>query len=626
MPDIISRIRVEASGADQAAREIRKLRDAYNEVGQAARNLSPGGIGADPFAQAVSAPGGGVYGGQRAPADITDRETRGKNYQDQVRDRETANTSFNASMRQFPSTIQRAGGMAEAVSRGQYGTAAGQGLTGLGTLLGGPLGIGLLAGGAFAVGGQKLAQNEMERVRQLWGSGQAQRLGISYERLKDWQAGMGIEGIPLERVGEFIQAASQSGFMANKPGASSAAGYAMEAAAMMGVNPAASAAMLGAMSKGGINLGMANYDLWAMMKGTFGTANVGTFVNELTRSTESALKQGIRVTPEEAQRHATMIGAFSEYGGLSPEGAVGIAQMAQQRARGATQLQRPEDIIAFQAMRSAGMSVTDALVAMEESPWEVNKKVFDYLKTATGGDEELMAFRMQSYLGPGTTMSATRAVMSVLEEVSGKGEDEIKEIMAAKGKGWQGQTKTEEGFRQENEQRRIYSGQQLQLLRRLEKSALDMVTFLADIAKAFTGEITLNALDVTFASGLPGRFMFEEDRAKEEAEIYGAKLRLGESLGYNLETLGMPRPGGPPVGSWDYQGEFLIKQYGKAALEQTLRTVGTEGAEVQTQRLVEIMQRYIDFEARSKEEMEVMFGLFMDELKKRGFTFTDGDE
>jgi len=506
MPDIVSRIRVEAQGADQAAREIRKLRDAYNDVAQAGRNLSPAGVGADPFAQAISAPGGGVYGGQRAPADIADRQNTSRIFREDVQQRQVANSSYNQALRGGPGQIYQ---VAEQAAMGKGAGAVGGGLGILGSIAGamGPFGVAIAALGGAAIVTQKLADQSFQRLQGMWGTGMTQRLNQRTEATQELMTGFARTGVPMEMVQGFFSSASRAG-MTLDAAMLPATQMAMEAMAMTGVDPGAMASMLGAMSRGGIGSLGGQYNLYSMMKGTFGQANMGTFVQEITRATESSMQRGINVNPQEAIRQANLIGAYSQYGGLSPTGAAALSQMTLERGRNAAALSKPEDIIAFQMMRKAdpSMSVSETMMAMEEAPTEVNRKVYQYLKGATGGDQELLRFRMKQYLGPTATMSQANAMIKSFESRVGLTPAEREQLaFGLDTQAWMGRTKDEETgkYISTSKERQVYAVRQLNALKGIQDAALDTTTAIKGLARILMGDIKLDALQVGFEGYRP---------------------------------------------------------------------------------------------------------------------------
>lgn len=513
MPDIVSRIRVEALGADQAAREIRKLRDAYTEVGQAARNLSPEAIGGgDPFSAAIAAPGGGVYGGQRAPSDIMEREARSRDYRAQVRGRESAGVGG------VPGQIGQGMGVAEATSTGRGGAAAG-GLASLaGGLLMGPAGIALLAGGAAAMGVQKFADNAFVRMENIFGTGTSQRLGRQFSDIEALQKDYGKKGIPLGMVQSFFQAGSASGLSMNKQGALSGTNWAMEAMRDLGVDAGGMAGLMGALSKSDMDMSRINYDFFGQTTKAVGRENIGRYIQEMARGIEAMSSKGITLTEESLTKQTDLLSGLSIFGGMTAEGAAALSQSIQNRGITAAGLKRPEDIIAYQAMRKEGESLTDTLIRMEEDPVGVAMAEYKYLEAATGRNKEVMILQLSESLG--ISLGATAKFMTTMEEMSGRSGAEIREALG--GVGWQGQVRDEEGkWVYTDPAVEKYAIKQAQMLAGFEKSMFDLTTSISKaFQESFGNVINLDPTNTTWNTiygGLTPEQLAEKARAGEIA-------------------------------------------------------------------------------------------------------------
>ena len=642
MPDIVSRIRVEALGADQAAREIRKLRDAYNEVAQAGRSLSPAGMGADPFAQAVSAPGGGVYGGQRSPADIMDRETQGKNYRDEVRKRESTGKIIDGAAREAPRGITQAMGVAEAAGAGQGGTALGKVATGLGALLGGPVGIALLAGGMLTMGAQKFANNAYERMQNIWGTGIPQRLGRTYTEIQDVQTRLGRKGIPFPLIEQFFQAASQTGLNMTRPRALGATAMSLQAMTSLGIDPSTAAGLMGAMSRANLDLGRLSgdrgYQFFGQAAG-FGRENISLYLQEMTRGITMLATKGIDVQEAALTEQTNLLGAFKQYGGFTPEGAIALSQQTLARGIGAAQLKRPEDIIAFQMMREPGMSITETRIAMEENPAEVNRLMYEYIKRATGGREDIMVPRLQKWLGEDTSTSAVVKFIAAMEKLGGKSPEEISIALGSGTMKWMNAYFDEEGnlkFREPEQE--ITAVKQTVMLREVERSALELTTeAMRFVRELLTGPLDLNTINITWK----GLVLTQEERLRASVpaghpgldvltDIYSSPEVLG-SLTDMLRAAGVS---GPELAiqeastfGWKSGSNILMQQMAQGILEDT-RAAARAGVEGVTQEpklgeLIEIMRSLLGVEVTNREQFEAVLETFIDESKKRGYVHTD---
>lgn len=533
MPDIISRIRVQAEGADQAAREIRKLKEAYSEVSQAARNLSPSSVGsADPFSRATTAPGGGITGGQRSQGEILEREQRNDFYQRQQRQREGENRAYGGGFgTRFPSTVSNAMNMAQTAGSGQYGSAAGQGASMLGGLLGGGLGIGLMAAGAIGMGVQKFGNTEYERVQRLWGGGVSQRLGLGYQTVRDWEINMGRRGISEQNITSFINTASQSGFDiegSGKGASSRAASIALEAATRLGSSSAASAGLLGAMSQAGMDVGSADYGVYQIAQGTFGRQQVDRFIQTLTQGISGAIELGIRPQTAALDRQTNLMGGLSSIGGLTAAGAANLTSTVLQRSRSAATLSRPEDIIAFQAMRNPGESITETQMRMEANPLLTSRGVFQHLRQQTGGNRDALIHRVRSFLGEGTSVTQAAAFVDTMTETQGMDSDEIQAFLESRASAWLPEGEGE-GITRERE---ITAVRQSKLFQRLEESALNLTT---ELGKLVRDGLVFDARDVSFGDGV--NFGPIEN---DEMDVHTRNLVIHAPTEASSRVLGLP--------------------------------------------------------------------------------------
>jgi len=412
MPDIVSRIRVEAQGADQAAREILKLRDAYVEAGNAARGLSANvGGGADPFTKAAQAGGGATQGGN-SPAEVGGREERTKRYKDDIRERESKN---NRQGKDFGGVISQGFGVADSLSQGKGGSAVG-GIAGMLSGIGGPIGVGIMATAAIAMGVQKFGDKAWDRMQETFGSGMSQRTGLSYAAFDKQRSTFANMGIPMGMVKSFYDAAGVSGV--NLAGPSTMAGVrsSLDAATLMGTDPTASAGLIGSLNRGNVDISKTvNTGMFSIANSSFGRANTSLFVQSLQSLVDSASSRGIDLTSGSTNTMTSNMAALAKLGGFSSPGAATFASQLQNRGIQAAGLTKPEDVIAFQAMRREGESVTDTMLRMEQNPFETNQKIYQYIKESTGGDKDVMRLQIQKYLGEGTTLGAVEKWMKTQE-------------------------------------------------------------------------------------------------------------------------------------------------------------------------------------------------------------------
>ena len=402
MPDTISRIRLEAQGADQAAREIRKLEEAYRRVQIAAQGLSPGSImGGDAFSKATT-PNSGVMAGGQTSADVAEREARNRRQTEDSRERQRQNAQYNAALRRTSGLTRTGFDVAEAAGSGRGGSAVGGIAAGLGSLLSGPLGIGLAVAGIAGMGIQRFAESSQARLQNVFGTGMSQRLGATYADTQNFITGVARTGVPMEMIQGIMSSASAAGAQFNRDTAERF-GLMANLAADFGVDPGTLGALIGAEERGGF--ATARGTLRAGL-GTFGPGGMGTFLTELTRTIENAMQSGIQLSQEEIDRRGNVIAGYMEFGGLTQTGATALNQMVESRAQQASLLSRPEDIVAFQAVRQANpnMTIVDVLRTMEANPTATNQNVLQYLQRATGGNQDELYLRLRNYLGGNATI------------------------------------------------------------------------------------------------------------------------------------------------------------------------------------------------------------------------------
>lgn len=516
MPDIVSKIRVEAIGADQAAREIRKLKDAYTEVAGAAKGISPEAVGGDAFSKAINPPGGGT--GPGSTDDIVQRESRSKNYRDQARQREISNGMMGVG------GINRGMSVAEATASGRGGAAVGGIASSLGAMAAGPVGMALLAGGAVAMGAQKFADNAFGRMENIYGTGTSQRLGRQFSDIEALQISYGRKGIPLGMVQSFFQAGSQSGLSMNKQGALTGTNWAMEAMRDLGIDAGAMGGLMGALSKSDMDMGRLNYGFFGQASESFGRENTTTYLQEMARGIETMSSQGIRLTEETLTKQTNLLSGLGVYGDMTPEGAAALNQAIQAKGIMAAQLNRPEDIIAFQAMRKEGESVTDTMMRMERDPAGTAMAQYKYLKGATGDDKDAMRILLSKSMG--VSISAADALMSTMTGMEGKSEEELRKELG--GIGWQGQTMVEGEWKYKDPAAETYGIKQSQLLSGFEKSMLDLTTAISKaFQESFGNVINLDPTNTTWNNIYGGLTPEELAQRAKEGEIATFRQRGG---------------------------------------------------------------------------------------------------
>lgn len=498
MADIVSRIRVEAHGADQAAREIRKLKEAYDQVAQSARGLSAdvGSGGRDPFSRAVAAGGGAIEGGN-TPADISHRESRTRLQHDLQNSRESANRNYNSALR--PQSVAQGFSTADDVSQGRGASAAG-GLAGaMGSLLGGPAGIALAIAGAVGVGVQRLADTAYGRLESTFGSGMSQRLGLSWQDTSNQMIGFGRMGVNEQSVNSFFNAASQSGVNFGATSTQGATNAAMLAAVSLGIDPSTVAGLIGSLNQVGVNAANVGGErMYGMASGSFGVPNVALFAQSLQGMVSTMGGRGIDLTTSSANAMAVQMAALSSIGGFSAPGASSFAQQLQGRGIQAAGLQSPEDIMAFQLMREEGESVTQTMIRMEENPMAVNRAVLDHLEQISGGNIDTLRFHVQDYLGAGTTMSTADRFITTHRGMEGKTQRQLEDEFGAGYDMYANLTEDQQNAMM------ITSVKQAKLTKEAEDAALLLSTRVAgDFQNIFGHDKTFDPRDMTRSGHVP---------------------------------------------------------------------------------------------------------------------------
>ena len=256
------------------------------------------------------------------------------------------------------------------------------------------------------------------------------------------------------------------------------------------------------------------YGTFAAGAGAFGRGGLNTFLTELSRTIETAMSSGIALSQEEINRRGNVLAAYADIGGLSATGAVALNQMATQRAQGAAQLGTPEDIIAFQAMRREGESITDTLQRMEENPTETNRAVLSYLQRTSGGERDLLRRRVRGYLGAGTTVAQVDAFIQAqgadISAVAGEGLTQA----AVRGKEFDAEGRLVDVDRA----RETYAARQIEALKGVEDASLELTTMLGNVASWITrNPINTDARNVQF--GGIRRDLLESARRDMETTI-----------------------------------------------------------------------------------------------------------
>jgi len=141
---------------------------------------------------------------------------------------------------------------------------------------------------------------------------------------------------------------------------------------------------------------------------SFGRGMTGQFVGELNRVQQANLGSARYdlISSDALMENATMLGALKTVGGMTAQGAIATNQLADRAGRGASSLNRPEDIVAFQKMREKypDKSITELMMYMEANPQEVAMTVAQHIE-ADSSNQDIALLRMKSYLGGNTTQA-----------------------------------------------------------------------------------------------------------------------------------------------------------------------------------------------------------------------------
>jgi hypothetical protein len=396
MSDIMSRIKLQVEGADQSVREIQKLKGAYDEVSDSAKGIS-GGVSADPFEKAVSsAPAGGAgTAGRSEHNDLMDR----------ANDRLASHYNTAGAMgSQVPGAINTASSAISQIGSGQGASGAGSAMGGLARMIGAGTTGGLIAmAGSAVLGGiGALSGEEKELVQQLHGTGLSTRLDAGYSNMRNSMIGFGQAGVASQRLSTLMQSLASSGgqFTAGTWNTVKEATQYME---YLGLPPETIGQFLGTQQQAGYT-GTVNKQIYATAYQTFGRGMADSYMSELTRMQNQSLsltqKRGVGAEQDILLSNANLLGTLATGGGMSAQGAVAVMQQAESAGRASATLSRPEDVVAYQAMKKLypNKSMTELMMYMESHPIEVSNAVAGYISD-TSGNADVARLRMKQYLG-----------------------------------------------------------------------------------------------------------------------------------------------------------------------------------------------------------------------------------
>lgn len=419
MPDIISRIRLEAQGADQVAREIGKIKNAYDDTATSAQGLagvSVGGGSTDPFQQAVTTEE--HWSGSRRGV-VGERERRNNDELQKVRQREGEHRSGGVSGRMVSGGVGGTIAMSrgDMLGAGQSGLQAGAGMAMGGGLM--KLVPWLLGGAAILGGGKALAQAEMERMKTLYETGLAQQTGQTYTALRNYQTYFGREDIPLSIIRGVTQGAAAGGLFGRGGSPFGVWEPALKdvtrQAERWGADPAAMGQFLArgrrfgltteGMTGEGIKSSMLTETLVGSLAAAFGHGRVTDAVKGLAGIMEESMAAGVTegfTDPMWLQDITQKVTQYAGPGGFNLEGALGIVSKVR---AGAGNIESPADVVAMRAWRQPGETLWQAQVRAAQQPKLFRENEFEAVRMRFGGDAEQMA----RYFSKSRNLSITEA-------------------------------------------------------------------------------------------------------------------------------------------------------------------------------------------------------------------------
>lgn len=364
MADIMSRIVLQAQGGDQVAREVGKIKRAYDEAGKSAQKISPKAVGGadvstDAFDRAVTSP---------HQSNIATRQASNAEYDRRLNDRIGRHQQMAASNQQVGRQLR--GGAAVSTAAATT-AAAGDPVSGIGGAMQAMGGAGIagaiVAGlGMMFMGVQKIAQKDIEKREQIF-TGLGQQLGQNtYVQFREQtkllqNAGLGTQLMP------FMTSLAGAGGQFNLPMAEQALRFQFA----YGVQAPVVGQMMGRLQQAGVAPEM----MWSpamrsMAEGGFGRAGMTAFYQTLTTAVEDAMGRGFEkgagtfsvLTSDFARLLSGLAGA-----GLTPLGAQRAFTQMQQTFAGAEKgIRTPEDVWRFMMFKKPGQTYAETIRAMTD--------------------------------------------------------------------------------------------------------------------------------------------------------------------------------------------------------------------------------------------------------------------
>lgn len=393
MADIISNIFLKAQGGDQVAREIGKVKKAYEETGKAAQGVNAGNIGgsaSDPFAKATQGMGGGTGGGLPpagagvpGSAPLSDPRERERRHHE--------STSRNGG--------NQAAKLVDALGQLGSGNTVGAATTGLGVL--GSAAIGTAIATAVVGAAGKILRSDADFKTKLWG-GLGQKLSAgSYSEFEKQVLGAEKEGF-INTTQPLLQAMAAGGARGvdyNDVRQMLAVSY------NTGIDASSIGMMYGRLQSagGGGRTAFMGGDVANAGIQAFGKARATEFYDTVTSAIEAAMGRGFEkgsaIFGEKAyDTFVRPLADLGRLGNVAPEAAKGMFNKIQTTiASSGMGISSPEQAMQFMMMRKPGENYLDTLRSMSSPTTDIER--FSNLSTLAGGDKNKLTQMVMSEYG-----------------------------------------------------------------------------------------------------------------------------------------------------------------------------------------------------------------------------------
>lgn len=278
-------------------------------------------------------------------------------------------------------------------------------------------------GALFAAGGiamnliSTIAKQELGKAQAAWGSGMAQRLGTSYQTMRSERIILGREGIPISAGDAYYSALGQAG------GSGLSGGRSMARMAMAyGLDPGVVGRTVGLRQQAGLS-NMQEYML--------GTENVPQglmtrYMSTISSVIEEGMKRGMKKGAVEIENLGktsanTINSLMSPQGGnLTYTGAEALSNtLNQQYMTSGSMVQSGEQAMRFLRYRKPGESYLQTMARIQ-NPSEMIPAEMQYAKKITGGDSHLMEMQLTGMWGGTMTPQQIQAMMASSEMLMGR--------------------------------------------------------------------------------------------------------------------------------------------------------------------------------------------------------------